>query len=87
MVKKNQIDGRGIIVRTGKTAEQRKNIIGKIYKIIGNYSDRSMELWGGWTISREHARLATADEIEAYNEGARHISEIKSKVVDNYSII
>jgi len=87
MVKKNQIDIGGIIVRTNKNWDQQNKILGKMYKITGNWGTNTMDLHGGWSIDRDHARLATHSEVEAFNKGARHLKEIVPSRVDNYSII
>jgi len=87
MVKKSEIKTGGIIVRTDKNWDQKKSLIGRMYKITSNHNESSMSLWGGWSISRNNARLADSEEIAAYNNGIRNIKDIVKKHVDNYSII
>jgi len=86
MVTKKELSNNGYIVRIAVEHYQPKSLVGKIYKIAGNWSSDYVDLRGGWRIKREDARLATPKEIKAHTQGIKNIKNIII-AVDDYSII
>lgn len=75
-----------IIIRIWRSAGQPKSILGKMY-IAQNNSSSNIDLLGGWSISVNHCRKASKNEINAFNNGIKHIKDIVSESIDNFSII
>ena len=56
-----------------------------MYQIFNNRNG-IVEYSGGWSMSHNKCRVATAAEVKAFNQGCRHIKDIKKYKTETYAI-